>query len=174
MTAELGAAWRSRFASFDSTPFASASIGQVHCATLAPHVAPELPFRDVAVKVQFPNIKSSIHSDLKSLSMLLYTSRLLPRGLFLDKTLAAMEEELEDECDYIREADAAKKFQEGLEGDDRFTVMRVVDQLCTKNVLTMERLDGVPIIRVLELSQQKRDQVRLGTLDELPIVDDMN
>lgn len=94
--------------------------------------------------------------------MLLYASRLLPRGLFLDKTLAAMERELEDECDYLREAHAARKFREGLEGDDRFTVMRVVDDLCTKNVLTMERLDGVPIIRVLELSQQKRDQVRLG------------
>lgn len=159
MDADLGADWRSNFASFDAVPFASASIGQVHRATLAPHVAPGLSFRDVAIKVQFPNIKSSIHSDLKSLSLLLYTSRLLPRGLFLDKTLAAMEQELEDECNYLREAHSAKKFREGLEGDNRFTVMRVVDELCSKNVLTMERLNGVPIIRVLELSQQKRNQV---------------
>lgn len=165
MTADLGADWRSNFESFDAIPFASASIGQVHRAVLAPHIAPHLPFREVAVKVQFPNIKSSIHSDLKSLSLLLYTSRLLPRGLFLDKTLAAMEEELEDECDYLREAESAKRFHEGLKDDDRFTVMRVVDGLCSKNVLTMERLEGVPIIRALQLPQEKRDQVRKSKVD---------
>ncbi|KAF8322448.1 ABC1-domain-containing protein [Clavulina sp. PMI_390] len=164
MTTDLGPDWRSNFSSFDAIPFASASIGQVHRAVLAPHIAPHLPFRDVAVKVQFPNIKSSIHSDLKSLSYLLYTSSLLPRGLFLDKTLEAMEEELEDECNYEREAQAAKTFAEGLKGDDRFTVMQVVEELCTKNVLVMERLEGVPIIRVLQLPQEKRNQIATDLL----------
>lgn len=159
MKTDLGPDWRNNFASFDSVPFAAASIGQVHRAVLAPHVAPELPFREVAVKIQFPNIKNSIHSDLRNLSLLLYTSKLLPKGLFLDKTLEAMKEELEDECDYTKEAQAARRFREGLEGDQRFSVMRVVDEFCTKNVLIMERLEGVRIIRALKWSQEKRDEV---------------
>jgi predicted unusual protein kinase regulating ubiquinone biosynthesis (AarF/ABC1/UbiB family) len=83
-----------------------------------------------------------------------------------------MAEELEDECDYIKEAEAARRFERGLEGDKRFSVVRIVDELSSKNVLVMERLDGVPIIRALKWSQGKRDEVlsctcAVGHLSEL-------
>ena len=162
MIAELGSDWMLNFARFNPIPFASASIGQVHHATLAPHVAPSVPFREVAIKVQFPNVKSSIHSDIRNLSILLHGSSLLPRGLFLDKTLAAMKEELEDECDYVYEANAAREFKTHLASDDRFDVMRVVDELSTERVLTMQRMYGVSVARAAKLSQSKRDEVCLA------------
>jgi aarF domain-containing kinase len=159
MSTELGPDWRSNFATFDPIPFASASIGQVHRATLSPLISPSTPYRSVAVKVQFPNIKSSIHSDLRNLSLLLHTSRLLPRGLFLKSSLAAMAAELDDECNYIYEANAARRFGSLLKGDARFDVMGVVDDLSTANVLTMQQMEGVPIVRAAKWSQAIRDEV---------------
>jgi len=150
MSAELGPTWRSKFSSFNPIPIASASIGQVHSGVLAPNGMP------VAVKVQFPGIKESIDSDL---SLLLAASALLPKGLSLDSTIKATKIELADECDYLREAECAKRFRNELQGDNRFEVMKVVGELCTSKVLTMEYMKGVPVGQAEGLSQGVRDQV---------------
>lgn len=87
MQASLSPDWMSNFASFDRIPFAAASIGQVHKAVLSPSVSPTGREERVAVKIQFPNIKDSITSDLGYIKLLLTASALLPKGLFLDKTI---------------------------------------------------------------------------------------
>ena len=76
--------------SFDRIPFASASIGQVHAAVLAPGASPTGREERVAVKVQFPNIVNSIASDLGYVKLLLTAGKILPKGLFLDKTIQVM------------------------------------------------------------------------------------
>jgi aarF domain-containing kinase len=154
MSTELGPTWRSHFSSFNPIPIASASIGQVHAGVLASNGMP------VAVKVQFPGVKESIDSDLNNLSLVLAASALLPKGLFLESTIKAIKVELADECDYLREADCARRFRKELEGDDRFEVMRVVGELCTSKVLTMERMSGVPVVQAEGWSQDVRDRVR--------------
>ena len=88
MTAALGPSWSQNFASFDRIPFAAASIGQVHQAVLAESVSPTGKEERVAVKVQFPNIANSIESDLGYIKLLLTAGKLLPKGLFLDKTIS--------------------------------------------------------------------------------------
>jgi len=88
MASSLGPSWRSFFADFDPIPFAAASIGQVHNATLTASASPMGRPERVAVKVQFPNIAESVASDLSYIRILLTAGRLLPRGLFLEKTLA--------------------------------------------------------------------------------------
>lgn len=87
MTQSLGPSWSDNFVSFDRIPFAAASIGQVHTAVLAASVSPTEKEERVAVKIQFPNIANSIESDLGYIKMLLTAGRLLPKGLFLDKTI---------------------------------------------------------------------------------------
>lgn len=154
MSTELGADWKSLFSSFDPIPFASASIGQVHRAVTASTSQP------VAVKIQFPNVAEFIASDLRNPSLLLHASRLLPRGMYLDSSLKVMREELEDECDYLREAQSAKRFKEALSGDERFRVMDVVDELTTKRVLVMEMMEGVPVVRATQWNQSTRNEVR--------------
>ncbi|KAE8542342.1 hypothetical protein D1P53_001116 [Cryptococcus gattii VGV] len=140
---ELGTDWEtSLFAHFERTPIASASIGQVHRATL------KSTGQQVAVKIQFPGVASSIESDLSNLSLLLRTSALLPKGLYLQNTIAVMRRELEDECDYIREAAAGKKFAQLLAGDPFFVVPQVVDEATTGKVLTTEWMDGKPLSRI--------------------------
>ena len=83
----LGPSWQAHFASFNRVPFAAASIGQVHAAVLAAAASPTGRDEAVAVKVQFPNIGASIASDLGYVRLLLTAGRLLPRGLFLDRTI---------------------------------------------------------------------------------------
>jgi aarF domain-containing kinase len=153
MASELGPDWKSHFTDFNPIPIAAASIGQVHSATLASTGMP------VAIKIQFPAVAESITSDLNNLSMLLTASALLPKGLFLDSTLKATKEELEDECNYIREKECAQRFAQELEGDERFQVMRVVHELSTSKVLVMERMTGVPIVRAESWPQELRDEV---------------
>jgi aarF domain-containing kinase len=87
MKSSLGPSWADHFASFDRIPFAAASIGQVHSAVLSSTSSPTGKAEPVAVKVQFPNIVNSIQSDLGYVKMLLTAGRLLPKGLFLDRTI---------------------------------------------------------------------------------------
>jgi aarF domain-containing kinase len=156
MRSELGPDWEASFAEFERIPVASASIGQVHKAKVA---SSNLP---VAVKVQFPGIASSITSDLDNLSILLKTSALLPRGLYLDNTLAVMRGELADECDYLKEAESGRRFRVLLKDDELFEVPEVVDELCTSRILTTEMMSGRPLSEIKHLSQETRDKVRLS------------
>ncbi|WVQ79464.1 hypothetical protein IAT38_001563 [Cryptococcus sp. DSM 104549] len=158
MREELGPDWQSLFTEFDRTPIASASIGQVHRAVLA---STSLP---VAVKIQFPGVSSSIESDLSNLSLLLRSSALLPKGLYLQNTIAVMRRELEDECDYVKEAAAGRRFSELLAGDEFFVVPKVVDEATTGKVLTTEWMDGKPLSRVKNLSQKTRDKIGTNIL----------
>lgn len=153
MSTELGSDWSSLFSNFERTPIASASIGQVHRATLA---STNLP---VAIKVQFPGIASSISSDLANISILLRSSAILPKGLYLQNTIAVMRRELEDECDYIREAESGRRFGRLLEGDEFFVVPKIVEEATTGKVLTTEWMDGRPLSRMKNMSQETRDKV---------------
>lgn len=152
LRAELGDAWESLFAAFDRVPVAAASIGQVHRATLADGTP-------VAVKIQFPGVAGSISSDLANVSLLLRGSAVLPKGLYLQNTIAVARRELEDECDYIREGAAGARFHRLLEGDPVFDVPRVIDEATTGKVLTTEWMGGRPLSKMRGMSQEQRDLV---------------
>jgi aarF domain-containing kinase len=73
---------------------------------------------------------------------------------------------LEDECDYVREAECAKRFARELEGDERFEVMKIVDDLSTRKVLVMERMNGVPIMQAENWPQELRNEVGILGLSQ--------
>ncbi|KAG0160516.1 hypothetical protein PDIDSM_8046 [Penicillium digitatum] len=149
----LGPNWRDLYTSFNEVPMAAASIGQVHSAVLKSTGQP------VAVKIQYPGVADSIDSDLNNLSILLTASRLLPRGLYLDKTIANARTELAWECDYIREAAGATRFRELLADDPVFIVPEIIAHASGKQVLTMEMLEGVAVTKVTDFTQTQRDWI---------------
>lgn len=150
----LGENWRDLFSNFEERPFAAASIGQVHKATLASNG------KDVAVKVQYPGVRNSIDSDLNNLSLLLTASRLLPKGLYLDKTIANARTELGWECDYEREAEACIRFKQLLsEEQTTFAVPEVYLEACGPDVLTAEFMHGKGVTKIADLSQAERDWI---------------
>lgn len=150
----LGPDWRDLFASIDDVPMAAASIGQVHGAIL------KSTGESVAVKIQYPGVANSIDSDLNNLSLLLTASRLLPRGLFLDKTIANAQTELAWECDYTREADCGRRFRDLLADEpDVFTVPTIFPEASGPQVLTMERLSGIAVTKVKNFTQAQKDWI---------------
>ena len=149
----LGPNWRELFSSFDELPMAAASIGQVHGAVLKKTGQP------VAVKVQYPGVADSIDSDLNNLSILLTASRLLPRGMYLDKTIANARTELAWECDYLREAECGNRFRQLLQDDPVFMIPETIPEASGKQVLTMERLQGVAVTKIQTFTQEQRDWI---------------
>ena len=150
----LGSDWRDLFDEFEEKPMAAASIGQVHRATLKSNGAA------VAVKVQFPGVADSINSDLDNLGVLLAATKMLPKGLYLNKTIDNARTELAWECDYIREAECAQRYRELLAGEEGvFAVPKMYPEACGKQVLTMEFMEGVGVTRVTSFTQTQRDWI---------------
>ncbi|XP_016050179.1 atypical kinase COQ8B, mitochondrial isoform X1 [Erinaceus europaeus] len=149
---ELGRDWQTKVASLEEIPFAAASIGQVHQGVLQDGT-------EVAVKIQYPGVAQSIQSDVQNLLAVLQMSVALPEGLFAEQSLQALQQELACECDYQREAACAQNFRQLLAGDPFFRVPAVINELCTKRVLSMELAGGVPLDQCQGLSQDIRNQI---------------
>jgi aarF domain-containing kinase len=154
LASNLGDNWRDLYESFEDIPIAAASIGQVHKAVLKSNG------QAVAVKIQYPGVAGSIDSDLNNLSVLLTASRLLPKGLFLDKTIANARTELGWECNYTREAECQMRFRDFLADDkDAFTVPKVFPEASGPTVLTAELMHGVGVTKLKNLTQEQRDWI---------------
>lgn len=153
LVTNLGSEWRDLFEDFEEKPIAAASIGQVHRATLKNGAK-------VAVKIQFPGVAQSINSDLDNLGILLAATKLLPKGLYLNKTIDNARTELGWECDYEREAQCAQRYRSLLATeDDVFSVPKIYPEACGKQVLTMEFMDGVGVTRIKSFTQEQRDWI---------------
>jgi len=162
LISNLGPDWKSKFSSFDDIPIAAASIGQVHKATLSSNNQP------VAVKIQYPGVATSISSDLSNLSLLLTASRLLPKGLYLDRTIANARTELGWECDYIRESECTSRFQSLVSSTPAlspiFSVPHVYSDASGPTILTTSFMAGTPVTRIPDLTQSERNHIGTSIL----------
>lgn len=138
---QLGTGWRERFESFDDTPAASASIGQVHKAVWSDG-------RSVAVKVQYPGADEALRADLKTLSRMTgLISSVIP-GADVKPILDEVTERTEEELDYRNEAANQRAFSKGYDGHPRFVVPKVVAG--APKVIVTEWLDGTPVSKIIE------------------------
>ncbi|MBN3314403.1 COQ8A kinase, partial [Atractosteus spatula] len=149
---DLGPNWRDKLEFFEERPFAAASIGQVHLAKLKDG-------REVAMKIQYPGVAQSINSDVNNLMTVLSMSNSLPEGLFPEHLIEVMSRELALECDYIREAECARKFKELLKDHPLFYVPAVIDELSSRHVLTTELVPGFPLDQADDLSQDLKNEI---------------
>ncbi|KAE8722827.1 protein notum-like protein [Hibiscus syriacus] len=152
LDAELCPGWSTKLTSFDYEPLAAASIGQVHRAITKDGM-------EVAMKIQYPGVASSIDSDIENVKLLLDYTNLIPKGLYLDRAMKVAKEELSRECDYQLEASNQKRFRDMLSVCEGFYVPLVVDDLSSKRVLTTELVSGVPIDQVALLDLGARNYV---------------
>lgn len=155
--AELGGEVEEVFAEFDTTAFAAASLGQVHRARLHSG-AP------VAVKVQYPGIADAIRSDSRNLLALLTPMRLSADWDNLRAQLDDVRKTVEIETDYCREAEFLKRGRSVFKPEDGIVVPKVMDELSTKRVLTMEFLEGDLLDRYLMTNPVQEERDRYGGL----------
>lgn len=152
LAANWGADFLKNFRRFDVHPIAAASIGQVHRAQTKDG-------RDLAIKVQYPGVRDSINSDMRNLGMILRAAGVLPKGFDLDRLMKDACEQLHEETDYAREADALRRFQNYLKANAFFLLPDVHSDLSTPDILVMDYLDAEPIEALASAEQSVRDDV---------------
>lgn len=148
------------FSEFDEHPLASASIAQVHAATL-------LEGREVVVKVVRPGIRKVIQRDLGLLRILAELAERYwvdGRRLRPTKVVAEYEKIILDELDLIREAANASQLRRNFEGSEELYVPQVEWDLTRTNVMVMERVSGIPIDNVEALRRAGVDLKRLAEI----------
>ncbi|MCB2033176.1 MAG: ubiquinone biosynthesis regulatory protein kinase UbiB, partial [Ottowia sp.] len=138
----------SLFTSFERQPVASASIAQVHFATLTDKNGRE---REVAVKVLRPGMLKVIEQDLDLIHMMArWVERLSADGKRLKprEVVGEFDKYLHDELDLVREAASAAQLRRNMAGLDLVLVPEMFWDLCRSDVIVMERMHGIPIGQV--------------------------
>ena len=152
--------WLKHFKHFDVRPFAAASIGQVHRASLKSGEV-------VAIKVQFPGVKQSIDSDLATLKFIMKTSGTLPAKFPLDYYIAKCGDLLKRETNYELEAENINLFSGFLNGSKVIHVPKVYNKLSTDQTLTMSFLEGRELSNIMNFDQSVRDEISLHLIQLL-------
>ncbi|SMP74693.1 ubiquinone biosynthesis protein [Neorhodopirellula lusitana] len=167
LTSELGEDYESRFRSIEYEPLATASIGQVHRAVLPDG-------RRVVLKIQRSGIDRMMKQDLEVLEGLAQlASRVDALAVWgpqqMVRQLMPM---VKNELDFNRERGSLKQFAEMLASDrDEVVVPDVIDSLCTRRVLVMNEMIGVPLAKVFSHTNVAEDDVPLPSGDSSPSSD---
>jgi len=154
---ELGAAPETIFASIEEQPLASASLAQVHAATLTDG-------QQVVVKVQRPGIAATIATDLEILAALARRLQATPLGKVYDfvGVTSDFAFTLRNELDYRREGHNAERFRQNFAGELFLYIPRVYWEFSTAHVLTLERVQGIKIDDIAALDAAGYDRHRVA------------
>ena len=147
------------FSEFETTPLASASVAQVHAATLKDGN------QDVIVKVIRPNIKQTIQSDIALMRTAAGAlQKLLPDGKRLRpiEVVEEYERTIIDELDLTHEAANGIQFKRNFENSTALYVPTIYSDYSHKNVMVMERIYGTPISDVKQLIARNTNMKRLA------------
>lgn len=150
------------FETFDETPTASASIAQVHFAT----IKVDRKIKNVAVKVKRPNIEETIEADL---SVMLLVAELLEKHVRQARRYRAIDivgefaRVIHREQDLSVEGGNLHRFRRIFKDEERLYIPDVYWDYTTPDVLTMERISGVPIDEVDAIAAKGLDIKKIAT-----------
>jgi ubiquinone biosynthesis protein len=156
---ELGFRLSKGFAEFDAEPLAAASLGQVHHARLRDD-------REVAVKVQRPDIRERVAEDLSTIEDIAeFLDHHTEAGRHADfmEIVHEFRKSLLNELDYRREAQNMTRIADSLATFTAIVVPRPIDDFTTSRVLTMEFIKGRKITSITPLMRHDIDGPRLAT-----------
>jgi predicted unusual protein kinase regulating ubiquinone biosynthesis (AarF/ABC1/UbiB family) len=142
----------SLFSSLSHEALAAASIGQVHRGVL-------LDGREVAVKVQYPEIADALEADLELASVAIGLGKAIAPGLDPKMVAGELRERVLEELDFELEAQQQRTFARAYRGHPFVYVPPVVTSLSRRRVLVTEWVDGRRFDEVLALDQEQRDRV---------------
>ncbi len=157
---ELGLPLNEIFSYFENTPIAAASIAQVHCAVL-------LDGTDVVVKVQRPQIRDQIESDINIMSTIAsLLMKHVPESRFFNP-IGIVEEfsrTVTKELDFVIESRNCMRLRRDFENTPDIYIPKVFERYVTEKVLVMEMINGVRIDDIKTIEGMGIDRVRLSKI----------
>ncbi|ABL02770.1 2-polyprenylphenol 6-hydroxylase [Candidatus Ruthia magnifica str. Cm (Calyptogena magnifica)] len=153
----LGAPVENLFKRFDIKPLASASIAQVHTALTNNN-------HEVAVKVVRPDIKKVIRRDIKLMYALarLFNKHPISKKLRPIEVVSEFEGIILNELDMRIEAKNCEKIGKNFKNSNLLYIPKIYPDLCHKNILTTERIYGIPVGDIKQLKANHIDMKRLA------------
>src|SRR5712691_6027767 len=139
MMGEMGPEWPGRFKSFEHNAARAASLGQVHRAVA-------LDGTPLAAKLQYPEMASAVEADLRQLKLVMGLYERYDRTVSTAEIHAEIADRLREELDYLREAAHMRLYREILKDEPGVAVPRPLPELSTGRLLTMNWLDGQPLL----------------------------
>jgi len=140
------------FSEWHETPFASASIGQVHMARL-------MDGRRVAVKVQHPGIDQAVESDLRNAGVVeAMVGTFLPRDVDTKRVFNDVRDRFREELDYINEANNQRVFARIHANDPQIVVPDVIEDRSSRRVLTTVFVTGTNLSEAMTQPEPERAQ----------------
>jgi len=155
MQAELGSGWRDRFGDFELEAAHAASLGQVHRAQ-------DDAGNPLAVKLQYPDMASTVEADLGQLDLLLSVFRRYDRSIDTRHIRAELADRLREELDYEREARHIRLYRHMLSGESEIHLPELYEDLSTLRLLTMSWLEGSPLLTFREADLETRNRLAVN------------
>jgi predicted unusual protein kinase regulating ubiquinone biosynthesis (AarF/ABC1/UbiB family) len=155
MTSELGPGWMDRFENFEREACKAASLGQVHRAT-------SLDGRDLACKIQYPDMSSAIEADLNQLKLIFSIYRRYDKSIDPSQIHLELAERLREELDYEREACNMALYRNMLKDEEFVHVPDTLPDISTKRLLSMTWLEGTSLLDSREADQEFRNRLALS------------
>ncbi len=152
MQAELGTDWRRNFKEFSERSSASASLGQVHKALA--HDG-----RELACKLQYPDMQSAVEADLNQLRLVFQIHARMDPGVDTREIIKEISARLREELDYELEARHTRLYASIFADDPLIRVPDVVGELSTKRLLTMTWQDGAALLHYKEYPLEDRNAI---------------
>lgn len=152
MASELGPGWREMFGGFEREAAAAASLGQVHRAV-------HTDGRQLACKLQYPDMNSAVEADLRQLRVALALYHRYDRAIDPSEILHEISDRLREELDYGLERRHMRLYGHMLRDTPSVHVPEPVAGLCTPRLLTMTWLDGVRMLDRVEDDQETRNRI---------------
>lgn len=151
----LGAPPEAFFDRIEREPVAAASLGQVHVAYMDNG-------HKVAVKVLYPGIRDVVRIDLKVIKLMVRVYKWFVPVQNIEAVHESLVDLLRRETDYLHEAQCMRRMAANFAGDDHILFPEVVDQVTTRDVLTMTFMEGIKITRLDEIRARGVNLHKLG------------
>ncbi|MBP2311980.1 ABC1 kinase family protein [Azospirillum soli] len=155
MASELGPVWHKRFKSFEHNATAAASLGQVHKAV-------GLDGRELACKLQYPDMASAVEADLRQLGIIFAIFERSDSAISTKQIQAEIGARLREELDYEREAKHARLYRRMLAETPGVHVPEVISDLSTKRLLTLEWVEGRKILDFVKDHPDARNELAMN------------
>lgn len=143
MKTELGADWQDQFSSFSKEAAAAASLGQVHKAV-------HQDGRQLACKLQYPDMQSAISADLKQLKLIFSLFEKYDKAIQTKYIHEELSERLHEELDYKLEAKYCQMYRHMLADEKKVFIPEVIEDLSTDRLLASTWLDGRGIFEYVD------------------------